>query len=354
VNNIAHVTKFIEVFELNNKNEYVLFMLTNREEEFVRLFDDLCKHYFKNQFDYLIIKEYPKKLSKFKDFRIYLQEVYNSIIKNNNNISSIVIFNDEDVISYYFAYKLKRTQGVKVIMIEDGVALYLNRSFSMKKYLFKKLKLHIKELILHQKLYLGSQGGSKVVEEYYCCYPEYLSKKLGNKAVIKKLKFPNYSNQIVINFFSNYFKNFEEDYSDKAIFVSQPLSEDMIITCNEEKQAFIRLMKKLHISKNMINVKLHHRDNLSKYSDYNILNISRHIPFEYVMFFIKPKSIIGFYSTALINLMNEISFNIVLYIPDCLKRNLPIDLINFCMYVCQRNNKLFIQDNELIEIKEEK
>lgn len=219
--------------------------------------------------------------------------------KNKIIFNKGVIVYGNDNLSYFI---LRRK---KIILIEDGLVNYYHKQM-------RKNRIYniLKNIIYLKPPFYKSYGYSKFVKKIY------LTNKSNNKDLEKKEKIVNLKklwqqkNQMekkrilsLYNLEENYFNKVE---GKKVILLTQPLSEDNLISENKKIMLYKKIISRY--SENDLVIKVHPREK-TNYTDFfpKITIIKDKIPFElYYLQGIKLEKVVTIFSTAVLAVKEEI------------------------------------------------
>lgn len=223
-------------------------------------------------------------------------------ILNTKKPDILFIFKDNDPICKSLI-DIASKNGTKIILIQEGLALYGNIKHKTR----KKIKVIVKKIIqtiLRYPIVNINQGEDPRISVMVASHMNSLSeKRKTNKEIIEfpNIQPPTFILEKFINETKLDFNNLKHIRLNKTlIYFGQPLSENEF----DEKMFLDKLFKILSKSGYQIIVKPHPSENMDKYSicSYCTLYTENYIPAEILAFIVKPDLVLTPYSSVGLNI----------------------------------------------------
>lgn len=290
------------------KTTYSMFLALLKEPNFDENFYFFDEDFLKNKKlelkNYYILKEYNEnKITKYIKRYFMLKKIKKFLAKTKYEK-----FYFQDTIKYkqFFLNNLE----CKVNLIEDGIANYVEKNLEreLKKNENKK---YIRNALIYFSPYkFLSYGLSKKIDKIYLTgileIPKLIKKKV-EKIEIKKLwnELSDNKKEEILNIFGIKLENLKRliEEENKILLLSQPLSEDGIITEEEKIKIYKEIIEKQNNRK--IYIKAHPREETNYeeiFKKFNIKVIENTFPIELLLLLeIKFEKVITLFSTGALN-----------------------------------------------------
>lgn len=249
-------------------------------------------------------------------------------ILNTKKPDILIVFKDNDPICKSLI-DIASKNGTKIILIQEGLALYGNIKHKTR----KKIKVLAKKIIqtmLRYPIININQGEDPRISVMVVSHMNSLSeKRKTNKEIIEfpNIQPPTFILEKFINETKLDFNNLKHIRLNKTlIYFGQPLSENEFDKKNE-KMFLDELFKILSTSGYQIIVKPHPSENMDKYSiyPYCTLYTENYIPAEILAFIVKPVLVLTPYSSVGLNISTWYPTTIIYLYKLLLDLNLEIE-----------------------------
>lgn len=234
----------------------------------------------------------------------------NLIINKFNSIKPdvLIIFKDNDAVCKSLI-DIASDNGVKIVFIQEGLALYNNSSNGSRRR-FKTIIKNIIQKMLKYPIIDIEQGEDDRISTMVVSNKKLLSKsRRKNKQIIEfpMVQPPTY---ILNKFIKETNLNFDDILSINSnktiIYFGQPLSEQELIDKKVEKLFLDKLFDAVRFHGFNIIVKPHPSENISKYLFYEkcLIYNESYLPAEVLAFIARPRLVLTPYSSAALNISN--------------------------------------------------
>lgn len=288
----------------------LFFLIEKKIEETLYIFpEEFPKNIMENLRDKIILKKFEK--NRIKIFRYIRIRIF--LIKLTKYLSKII----SEKQNFYFQDHLKYSQyffnnySTKFLLLEDGTLNYkIDKKLNFKISLHKKLK---RNFVYLAKKVFEDKGQSKKVKKIFLTGILPIPKEIKEKVEIVNIEksWRTLSEECKIQVLKIFNLNLNEieilkEKENKILLITQPLSEDKIITEIEKIEMYKNILKERNIKK--VFIKPHPRektDYKKVLEDFEIEIIPKNFPIEFFLLFnIKFINIITIFSTAVFNLRN--------------------------------------------------
>ena len=239
----------------------------------------------------------------------YKIATYNALKKTNFNYKnmSLLVFKDDNIYDIIMIDYMKKHGCKNVVLIEEGLRLYLHEKNEVSNYKGYIIKL-IYSLTKVSKNIFSSQGENKKTDVILCKEPEKLPNyKKKDKKIAKQSNL--FSKKYAISFLNDIFNYKFINKKIDIIYITQPLSEDGLTSKDNEINAMETILDKID-SSFKVGIKLHPRENRKKYQEIikKYKNVSlidnelQKLPAELMFFIYNQPKIITPFSSVVTNL----------------------------------------------------
>lgn len=291
MNNIKTKNLYIVYTPMHLYN--VISIINKEDENYLLIIDNYTnlinnKLLNKSDFKQIFIIDDVSKVNKKYLIRTILK--IKKFYRNFSYMNNVFLFLDNNLTGQIIISTFKEKLNSQIILIEDGIGLYLKKTSKYNLKMKEKLKNILNKVLFLNYRYI-SQGENLNVDKIYCNYPEILNKEAFHLNSIIKYK-------PIINI-----DNLEFD----IVLLTQPFSEDGVISISEEIEFYKKILDDF---KNYnIGIKLHPREKSCKYDfikSYTNVSFIRNksLPIEVFISSIKCKYIMSISSTAILNIRN--------------------------------------------------
>ncbi|MCE9675720.1 alpha-2,8-polysialyltransferase family protein [Paraclostridium bifermentans] len=275
VNKIINIDQENHLIIIDNKSDLVKSRILNKE-----IFEGIT-----------IIQDISKVKDRYLKSFISMKTNVNKLVESFEKVDNLYVFLDNNLIGQILINKFKYKHKVRAILLEDGTGLYIKCKFKLK----DMLKKYIYKLFIINEYDLINQGENKNLDCIYCNFPN--------------MKDTNIEIKKISDLYARDFKIDDFKYEADMLILTQPLSEDRIISKNEEIEFYKDIFNKYNNKK--IYLKLHPRESMSKYkfiSNYKNINLLEefNLPVEAIIENINCDVVMSVSTSGILNIENKI------------------------------------------------
>jgi len=228
-----------------------------------------------------------------------------------NKVDYLFVFVDNDAInSLFIQFFNKKNFNGKLILVEEGTSAYINPEYFSQKKWKKSIKSVLKKLFRFPNPEDNPVGENSQPD--YCIVSKIDSLKDNFARGAQYIEWPSglFPRDITLNFIYEYIHELdsEEDllYQKPLLFITQPLSEDGVISITQEIE-YVKIVKKIaEIEGKPVLVKPHPREKKEKIKLYRnfgftVLDKFKDVPAELLLMIYEPNLVVSVFSSAAIN-----------------------------------------------------